>query len=199
MARRRARPAAQASRTRSAANNWPAASLFHTTTEPESLPVNSPIGTVVVVMSPRSAHASRARSQMWAPVVDGQRAGGRVRHRIPPQRVEQHGRAGGAVQQRRHELALVDHPVQVGPRRGAGADEAERVAAVELLAAGGQVDAGERVADRFGRAHRHSADCVDEDGEPVEPDLGVVVEPQPGGLLDGLRQQRGAADRRTPR
>ena len=41
-------------------------SSSHTTTEPESLPVNSPIGTVVVVMSPRSAHASRARSQMWA-------------------------------------------------------------------------------------------------------------------------------------
>ena len=37
--------------------------LSHTTTEPESLPVNSPIGTVVVVTVPCSAHASRARSQ----------------------------------------------------------------------------------------------------------------------------------------
>ena len=37
------------------------------TTEPESLPVNSPIGTVVVVMSPRSAHANRARSHTCAP------------------------------------------------------------------------------------------------------------------------------------
>ena len=144
-------------------------------------------------MSPRSAQASRARSQMWSPLVDGQRAGGRVRHRIPAQRIEQHGRAGGPMQQRGHELSLVDHPIQVGARSGAGADEAERVAAVELLAAGGQVDAGERVADRFGRAHGHSADRVDHDGEPVEPDLGVVVEPEPGGLFDGLRQQRGPA------
>ena len=99
------------------------------------------------------------------------------------------------MQQRRHELPLVVHPVQVGPRGGAGADIAERVAAVELLAARGQVDAGERVADRFGRAHGHSADRVDEHGETVEPDLGVVVEPDPGGLLDGLRQQRRAAER----
>ena len=156
--------------------------------------MNSPIGTVVVNMSPRNAHASRARSQMWAPCIDGDRAGGGMRHRVPAQRIEQHGRAGGAMQQRRHELPLVDHPIQVGPRRGAGADVAERVAAVELLTAGGQVDAGERVADRFGRAHGHSADRVDHDGEAVEPDLGVVVEPDPGGLLDGLRQQRGTAD-----
>ncbi len=48
-------------------NNRLAASLFHTTTEPESLPVNSPIGTVVVVTVPCSDHASRARSQTCAP------------------------------------------------------------------------------------------------------------------------------------
>ncbi len=70
----------------------------------------------------------------------------------------------------------------------------KRISAVELLAACGQVDAGEWVADRFGGAHGDAADRVDKDGEPVEPDLGVVVEPQSGGLLDGLRQQRGAAD-----
>ena len=103
------------------------------------------------------------------------------------------------MHQRRHELPLVDHPVQVGARRGAGADVAERVAAVQLLAARGQVDAGERVGDRLRRTHRHSADGVDQPCEAVESDLGVVVEPDPGRLLDGLRQQRGAAERRTTR
>jgi hypothetical protein len=98
------------------------------------------------------------------------------------------------MQNRRHELPLVDHPVQVGARGGTGAHIAESVAAVEFLTACGQVDTGEGVADRFGGAHGHSADRVDQDGKAVEPDLGVVVDPDPGGLLDGLRQQRGAAE-----
>ena len=152
--------------------------------------MNSPIGTVVVVMSPSQRPRQPRQIPDVVALVDGQRAGGRMRHRIPAQRIEQHGRAGGPMQQRRHELSLIDHPVQVGTWGGAGADVAERVAAVELLTTCGQVDAGERVADRFGRAHGHSADRVDHDGETVEPDLGVVVEPDPGGLLDGLRQQR---------
>src|SRR5882757_6559799 len=50
-----------------AANSRPAASWFHTTTDPESLPVKSPMGTVVVVMVPCSDHASLTRSHMCAP------------------------------------------------------------------------------------------------------------------------------------
>ena len=57
----------------------------HTTTEPESLPVNSPIGTVVVVMSPRSAHASRARSHMCAPESTVSESAAALRHRVPAQ------------------------------------------------------------------------------------------------------------------
>ena len=125
--------------------------------------------------------------------VDGQRVSDRVGHRVPAQRVESDRRAGGAVQQRRHELTLVDHPVEIGPRCGAGAHVAERVAAVELLAAGRKVDAGEWVGDRVGRAHRHPADRVDEHREPVETDLGVVVEPDTRRLFDGMGQQRCAA------
>ena len=44
-----------------ALNSRPAVSLSHTTTEPESLPVNSPIGTVVVVMSFSAAAVWRIR------------------------------------------------------------------------------------------------------------------------------------------
>ena len=47
----------------------------------------------------------------------------------------------------------------------------------------------------FGRAHRDSTECVDDAREATEPDLGVVVQAQSGRLLDGLRQQRGAAER----
>ncbi len=137
----------------SAANNCCAASLSHTTIEPEPLSVNSPIGTVTVVMSPRSAHASRPRSQRWSPSSTVTVSDCRSRHRVPAQRVEQHGRTGGAVHECRHELALVDHPIQIGPRRGAAADVAERGAAVELLAAGGQLDTRQRVADRLGGTH----------------------------------------------
>ena len=103
------------------------------------------------------------------------------------------------MHQRRHELALVGHPVQVGARGRAGADVAERGPSVQLLAAGGQVDAGQRVADGLGRAHGDAADGVDHGGEAVEPDLGVVVEPHPGGLLDRLGQQRRRRRARTPR
>ena len=55
---------------------------------------------------------------------------------------------------------------------------------------GGQVDAGQRIGDRVRRADRHAAEGVDDPAEPAEPDLGVVVESQSGGLLDGLGQQR---------
>ena len=90
--------------------------------------------------------------------------------------------------------ALVDHPVEVGAWGGTGTHIAERVGAVQLLAARRKVDTGERVGDRLRRTHRHPADGVDEPCESVELDLGVVVEAQPGRLLDGLGQQRRTAD-----
>ncbi len=112
--------------------------------------MNSPIGTVVVVTSPVQRPRQPGEVPDVVARVDGQRVGGGVRHRVPAQRVEHDGGAGRAVHQRGHELTLVDHPVEVGPRRGAGADIAERVAAVELLAARGQVDARQRIGDRLG-------------------------------------------------
>jgi hypothetical protein len=68
--------------------------------------------------------------------IDGDRVRGGMCHRIPAQRIEQHGRAGDAMQQRRHEVPLVDHPIQVGTWRCTGADVAQRVAAIQLLTAG---------------------------------------------------------------
>ena len=51
----------------SASNSVRAASWFHTTTDPASLSVNSPIGTVIAVAGPCSAQPSRARSHTWSP------------------------------------------------------------------------------------------------------------------------------------
>ena len=128
-------------------------------------------------------------------VVDGQRRDGRMGHRVPVPRVEPDRRAGGAVQQVGHELALVGHPVEVGARRCTGPDVPECGAAVQLLASGGQVDTRQRIIDRLGRAGGDAAEGVDQDRETTEAHLGVVVDPQPGGLFDRLSQQGGAAER----
>ncbi len=78
---------------RRAWNSWSAASESHTTTEPESLPVNSPIGTVIAVVDPCSAHQLRQVPDMVT-AVDGQRADGGVGgHRVPAPRID-HTRGG---------------------------------------------------------------------------------------------------------
>ena len=102
-------------------------------------------------------------------LVDGQRIGGRPGHRIPAPRVEPHRGTGGPMQQRGHELPLIDHPVQVGPRGGAGTHVPERVAAVEGLTACGQVDAGEGIVDRRLGAYGHPADGVHNAAKPPNP------------------------------
>ena len=177
---------------RSASNSCWAASESHTTTEPESLLVNSPMGTVMAVVDPCSAQPSRARFQTWSPLSTVSEADRGVRHRVPAPRVEPDQRAARPVQQRGHELPLVDHPVEVGARCRAGADVAQRVAPVEGLAAGGQIDAGQRIVDRVGGTDVDAAERVDQSGEAVEADLHVVVEAQSGGFFDGLGQQRRA-------
>ena len=125
----------------------------------------------------------------------GDGVGGCACHRVPPQRVEEHFGADGSVHERRHEFALVGHPVQVRARGGAAAHKAQRGAAVELLASCRQLDPGERIADGFGGAHRYAADRIDQARETAEADLGVVVDAYPGGLLDGLHEQGWAPDR----
>ena len=116
-----------------------------------------------------------------------------MRHRVPAPRIEPHRGAAGLVHHRGHELTLVDHSVQVGPRGRPGSHVAQCVAAVEGLAARGQVDPGQRVIDRIGRAHLDTTERVDHHREAVETHLGVVVEMQARRLLDGLGQQRRAA------
>ncbi len=126
-------------------------------------------------------------------VVDGHGVDRRAGRRIPPQRVQQHGRAGGAVDECGHELTLIGHPIQISAGCRAGADEPQRRAAVELLASGRQVDAGQWVTDRFGRAHGHAADGVDEFAERAEVDLHPVVDRDPE-----LRRGRLAPRPRSP-
>ena len=124
----------------------------------------------------------------------GHRAGDRVLQRQPAERVQPHRRARGTVQQRRQELALVDHPVEISARGGAGPHISKCVAPVEFLATRRQVDAGKRIVDRLGRTHGHAADGVHDIGEPGEPDLRVVVHPDAGDLFDGLHQQLWATE-----
>ena len=108
--------------------------------------------------------------------------------------VEQHARGGGAPHQGAHEFALAADAVEVAARGGAGAHVPEGGGAVEFLAAGLDVQAREGVVDGFGGAHLDAAHGVDDVGEAAEPDFGVVVDADAGGLFHGLHQQRGAAE-----
>ena len=157
------------------------------------------MGTVVVVTVPCSAHARPTRSHTWTSwstvrAPDAACASGYHRSGF-----SQDGRARRAVHQGGHELALIGHPVEVGAGGGPGADVAERLRPAQFLAARGQVDSGERVADRLGRAHRDAPDGVDRLGEAVETDLGVVVQADSGCLLHGLHEQCRAPEWRMPR
>ena len=83
----------------------------------------------------------------------------------------------------------MQHPVQVCPGRGATANVAQGIAAVESLTARRQVDSGERVIDRFRQTHLDTPECVDDCAEPGEPDFCIVIESHAGRSLDCLRQQ----------
>ena len=176
-------------------NSRDAASSSQTTTAPPPPYVNSAIGTVAVTGEPCSAHANRARSQMCTPESTVSAAMPALAAASQRSGFEKHGRAGRAVRQRRDELPLVDDPVQIGARGRPGAHIAQRISAVQLLAASRQVDACQGIADRFRRAHRDPADSVHDVGEPAESDLGVVVEPQPRGLFDCVYEQLRTSDR----
>ena len=80
------------------------------------------------------------------------------------------------------------HPIEVRPRRCSAAHVAQRVASVEPLAAGRQVDTGQWVGDGLRQAHLNPAEGVDDAAEPAEPDLDVVVQGDTGVLLHGLHQ-----------
>ena len=77
---------------------------------------------------------------------------------------------------------------------GAGAGVAERLDALQLVGAGREVQPGLGVLDRYGRADGDAAEGVDHVDEAEHVDLDVAVDPQPGGLLDGLHGELGAAE-----
>ena len=81
------------------------------------------------------------------------------------------------------------HPIKIRPRRRSAAYVAERVASVEPLTAGRQVDAGQWVGDGLRQAHLNPAEGVHDAAETCEPDLDVVVEGDTGVQLNGLRQE----------
>ena len=82
----------------------------------------------------------------------------------------------------------MNHPIQIRTRRRPTADVAQGGRAVHGLAASGQGDSGQRVVDRFAGADLHPAEAIDKRAETAETDLGVVVEAQTSGRLDGLHQ-----------
>ena len=92
-------------------------------------------------------------------------------------------------------LALALPALDVAGRvRLAGARVAERRPAVGVLAALLDVQPGVLVLQRLLRADLDAAERVDHLDEAAEADLDVVVDLQPGGLLDRLHQQLGAAE-----
>ena len=70
------------------------------------------------------------------------------------------------------------HPIEVRPRRCSAAHVAQRVASVEPLAAGRQVDTGQWVGDGLRQAHLNPAEGVDDAAEPAEPADAETPDPQ---------------------
>src|SRR5262245_6504995 len=122
-------------------------------------------------------------------VVDGQGVGRTPGKRHGPERVEQDAGTRGPVDDRGEELALALHPVQVCACGGTCPDVAEGCGAVQVLAAGLDVESGLSVLDRLGYAHMHTAERIHDIDESAEPDLHVPVDPDPGRPLHGLDEQ----------
>ena len=93
------------------------------------------------------------------------------------------------MRQRRHHHLLAHHPVQVAARQVVAlAHEAERLRAVEFLLAGREVGTRHRFEDRLFEADLDTAERVGDQRETEQPDLGVVVDGDPGEVGDGLDQ-----------
>ena len=102
------------------------------------------------------------------------------------------------VGKRGHHGLLARHPVEVAPRQVVALpDEAQRLRAVQLLRAGGEVGARERFVDGVLEADVDAAEGVGDQREAEQADLGVVVDGDAGQVGDGL-DQRLAARLRSP-
>ena len=118
----------------------------------------------------------------------------RALHRVlePVQR----GRAGqrlardDLVGQRGHHHLLAHHPVEVAAGQVVAlAHEAQRLRAVQLLPARGEVGARKRFVDSVFQADVDAAERVGDQREAEQADLGVVVDGDAGEVGDGLDQR----------
>ena len=127
-------------------------------------------------------------------LIDGEGTAGRLHQRVEIEGVEHSGRASGLLHEALQELPLVGNTVQVAARGLAAPNVTQRHLAVSNLAAGLNVEAGERVIDGVLGADLHTVNGVGHVGEATQADLHVVVDVHAGGLLNGFHQQLRTAE-----
>ena len=177
-------------------------------TAPESTSTTSPrllfsapaVGMVTNAMSPFAmSAASWAKASRSQPGVDHDGLLGDGEQRTQRRRVGQRARREQLLGGRGEEHLLTADAGQVALRQAVALpDERERRGAGDRLHACGEVRAGQHVARGRREAHRHAADGLGQRREADEVDLGVVVDREPGEVLDRADQRRAPA-RRTPR
>lgn len=92
--------------------------------------------------------------------------------------------------QRRHHRLLTYHPVQVAAGQIMPlANEAERLRTVELLPPGWKIGTRKWFVYRLFEADVDAAECVGDQRETEQPDLGVVVDGDAGQIGDRLDQR----------